>query len=207
MKLRKALLAIIGTGGLLLAVTPVASATSLPAGKSAARFAASATSYQNATIARALARYPGGTRISASQVEWDHGRMIAEIPASSHTRVSLSPDLQYGNCYYSYSCVYSGTGWGGFIWECASSYLNGGAYFCPIYNVGFGGTGKYEIHSWVNYTAYRAWLQENNSHTNPGNEYCETPRIGDNNPTYNGNFQGVNDQDGWIWMSNNSAGC
>jgi hypothetical protein len=210
-KLGKTLLATVGAGGLLFTLGPVASAASSPGAMSAARFAASATRYQNDTIARAMARVPGGTRVSANEVEWRHSAAILRVPATPGARVStsgdhVSPDTSFANCSYSYSCAYGGTGWSGIQASCASSYLNGGQYWCiTLLYDHFGDTNAVE--SWVNYTAYRAWLQQYESHTT-GYAYCETPRYGNNSPSYNSDFTGsVSITAQVAWMSNNSASC
>jgi hypothetical protein len=98
---------------------------------SAAPFAANATRHQNDTITKAMARVPGGTRVAANEVEWRHGGMILRVPTSPRASVStsadhVSPAQSFANCSYSYSCVYSGTGWTGTEYECESSYLSGG---------------------------------------------------------------------------------
>ena len=203
--LRKAKLTTIGTGVLLLllAVAPVASAASSPAQTLATRFAVGATSYQNASIAKAMALVPDGTRVSACRVEWDHDRMVFGVAASPHGQVTLFPQQSVDNCAYGYACVFNATLPGANEGaSCESSWLNGEPYFCQIADLGLG-----KIRSWVNFTSYRAWLQENDSHTNPGNEFCEKPRISNSTPSVDGNFTGPNEEDGWIWMSNNSAGC
>jgi hypothetical protein len=198
------------TVGLLFALGPVASAASSPGAASAARFAASATRYQNDTIARAMARVPGGIRVAANEVEWRHGGMILRVPTSPRARVStsadhVSPRQSFANCSYSYSCVYSGTGWQGTEYECESSYLAGGQYWCAILYDGFGN--GLDVESWVNYTAYRAWLQQYESHTT-GYTYCETPRYGNNSPSFSSDFTGsVSVTAQVVWMSNNSASC
>jgi hypothetical protein len=207
MKVRRALLALAGAGGLLFAVVPVAAAASSPGATPAARFAAGATRYQNAAITEIMARAPGGTRVSAGEVVWRDG-VIVNVPTAPRAKVPASPDQSFADCSYGYSCVYSQTGWNGIELMCPSSYLNGGTYFCPIYQQGFGSGGLYSVESWVNYTAYRAWLQQYDSHTSAGNEYCETPRYGNNSPSYNSDFTGpVSLTANWVWMSNNTDSC
>ncbi len=197
------MLAIMGAGALLLAAAPVASAASSPAQTLAARFAAGATRYQDAAIAKVMARVQGGTRVSAGRVEWDHGRMVFGIAASPHGRVALFPQQSVDNCAYGYACVFNATLPGANEGaSCESSWLNGEPYFCDISELGLG-----KIRSWVNFTSYRAWLQENDSHTNPGNEFCEQPRISNSTPSVDDSFTGPNEEDGWTWMSNNSVGC
>lgn len=211
MKLRNTFLAVAGAGGLLFALAPVASAASSPGATSAARFAASATRYQNDTLAQAMARVPGGTRVSANEVEWGHGAAILRVPTSPGARVStsgdhVSPATSFAKCSYSYSCAYSGTGWTGIQASCASSYLMGGQYWCTtLLDDHFGDDNAVE--SWVNYTAYRAWLQQYESHTT-GYTYCETPRYGNNSPSFSSDFTGSASLYTQVeWMSNNSASC
>lgn len=206
MRIHKPLLAIIAIGGLLFSAAPAASAS--PAGGNRGeRFAASATSYQNAAIAAVMARIPGGSRVSPGRVQWDQGRIIFGVAASPHGQVSLFSSPTVDNCSYGYACVFTSTLPGAVEGgACESSWMAGGSYYCPIYQLGFGSEGG-KIRSWVNFTSYRAWLQENDSHTNPGNEYCETPRISGSTPSVSDDFTGPNEEDGWIWMSNNTAHC
>jgi hypothetical protein len=219
-KMRKALLALIGAVGplalVLTAPGPAAAASS--DGASAGHFAASATTYQNETIAKVMAREPGGTRVSASEVEWHHGAVIFGVPASPDARVAASreqpsggkasPDQSFYYCDYGYSCVYSQTEFEGTFVSCESSYLEHEVYFCGLYPGDFGLGGSNQVLSWVNYTAYRAWLQENASNTDAGTEYCESPRLGNDTPNYDENFSGNdNTEDSYIFMSSNSSIC
>jgi hypothetical protein len=206
MRIRRSSLAVACLGGLLglLALAPAASAAPSPA----ARYAATATAYQNAVLDHDLAHYPGGTRISASEASWDHGALLVNVAKSPSARTTLaSGQSGISECPYGYACVWAGEGFTGFYAGCPSSYIWGSTYFCPIYQVGFGVTGQYIIKSWANFTAYRAWLQERNSNTNPGNEVCLDPRFNNITPTSDSDFSGINDQDGWIYMSSNTADC
>jgi hypothetical protein len=203
-KIRKALLALIGAAGLLIASAPVASAAATPAIPSAARFAASATSYQNAQLAQALARHPGGVRVSASEATWDHGAVVVRVPVSAQAKVASTAVSSYQGCDYSYVCLYDGYGYTGVMTMCESSYYNGGPYFCDATGCFSGCPGPTK--SWLNFTAYRAWLQQYPSHTNPGNEFCMTPRP-DNSYPSGSNYNGSSATDLYIWMSNNTAVC
>ena len=180
-----------------VAVAAAAAITVAASPASAAPRGGSATGYQNATIATALAHVPGGTRVSASQVQWPSG-MTLTVAATPDQPAGVSPDA--GGCPTSFFCVFNGPDYGGSIQaNCPSSFLSGGTYFCPIGQV------IDVVHSYSNVTAYRAWLQQFASHTNAGAELCINSRNfgGNSNPNYNGSSM----FDDFVWMSDNTAAC
>jgi hypothetical protein len=179
-----------------IALTVVA-ITAQMSSASATPFAGAATDYQNATIANAMAKVPGGTRVSVSQVEWNNRTMVLTVPAAPTGRAAVSPDA--GGCPYSYFCAWDGYSYTGTGAACVSSYYAGGPYFCYIANL------LSVVHSYSNVTAYRAWLQQYASHTNAGNEICINSRNYSGNS--NGSYNGSSRYDDWVWMSDNTASC
>jgi hypothetical protein len=171
--------AALGLGALIAASACTRTSTSNPS--SAARFTAEATSYQNATITAALARLPGGTRVSRSEVQWKNGAVILQVrptPAvSGGARVT---------CVSGYFCAESGSGaqWG---------FLNAADRYGADYWLTWGGFYPSGIASWNNQSGYRVWLE---SLQNGGDELCiSNGGTGTNNTYY------------WILMTTNSSSC
>jgi hypothetical protein len=79
--------------------------------------------------------------------------------------------------------------------------LHGSAYFdhwgecTPTENPGCG----IGIHGWANNTGYRVWLEQ---YQNSGNELCIS-----NQTLVPGNYDGVDVDDAWIYLSSNSSPC
>jgi hypothetical protein len=173
--------------------------TSAAAPSSAARFAAEATSYQNASIAKAMAYFPGGTRVSPSEVTWPGGAVLS-VGASPSTSAALadSPDFA-DDCPGGYFCVATGANYTGNNW----AFLNGPDAYGEAYWIAWGacpdGPGcDIGIHSWANNSGYRTWLEQFQDH---GNELCISS--GNSNSDYNG----PDWDDYWILMSANRAAC
>jgi hypothetical protein len=94
----------------------------------AARFAAAATPEQNEALDAILAHIPGGARVSASEAEWDRGRIIAGVSASSHagalagfpaatgTLSGASGNSQTLTCSSAFLCAWGETNDGGSCW-------------------------------------------------------------------------------------------
>ena len=71
---------VIAVCALVAGTLPAQAAAASPA-TAAARFAAAATPHQNKVLTDVMARVPGGTRVSASEVEWDAGRVAFGVSA------------------------------------------------------------------------------------------------------------------------------
>ena len=132
------------------------------------------------------------------------GAMVIAAGPAAWAGVSPGPAQSFENCYYGYFCMYSGTNWTGQEFTCASSYVQGGEYWC-LPNACANDCPS--VKSWVNYTAYRAWLQQYPSHTNGGVEYCATPRYGNSEPSASSDFTSSAAGDRYYWMSGNTASC
>ena len=175
----------------LLAV-PAASAAVHPAKAGpAARFASEATAYQNKVIERELSRVPGGTRISASQVEWPGG-LILGVPASPQQNELRTCLLALPSDNF---CGFTGTSYDG-------DYITAPVATTTGYWVDWGGYFNTGMHSWYNDTSNRVWREQEQ---NAGNELCIDP-YGNGN-YLNTNYNGVDVNDYWIWMSTNPANC
>src|SRR4051794_28288783 len=81
-----------------------------------ASYASAATAYQNSTIAAALARAPGGTRVAPDTVEWSNPSVILKVPSTADATTVTPLDGTFGcpsSFNHQWTCVYSGTGGGG----------------------------------------------------------------------------------------------
>ena len=176
-----------------------AQASPAVARSSAARFAAEATPYQNTSIARAMARLPGGTRVSPSEVKWPGGAVILSVgPSASTPAPAGSPEFA-DDCPSGYFCVANGIDFTGNNW----AFLNapdeyGADYWIPWGECPDGPGCDVGIHSWANNSGYRTWLEQ---FQDSGNELCIS----------NGNsesaYEGTDRNDYWILMTTNSAEC
>jgi hypothetical protein len=169
--------AALGVGALIAATAPTQATTGHSA--SAARYAATATSYQNTVLTAAVTRMPGGTRVSPSEVAWKHGAVMLRVGARPGVSVRVP-------CSSGYFCAQSGSGaqW---------LFLNAQARYGADYWLTWGGFYPSGISSWDNESGYRVWLE---SAQNGGNELCiSNGGTGSNNTNY------------WILMTNNSSNC
>jgi hypothetical protein len=145
-----------------LVAVPAADAAVHPAQTGpAARFASEATAHQNKIIESALARAPGGTRISASEVKWPDGTVLG-VPASSdqdslNTCLDSLPELVF--CGFTQVNYYGS-------WLASAQV--GSDVWVPWGNI-FVDQGMY---SWYNQTDTRVWREQFQDH---GNELCIDP--------------------------------
>jgi len=156
------------------------------------RFASEATAYQNKVIEGALARVPGGTRISASEAKWPSGTVLG-VPASPAqdellTCLNSEPELVF--------CAFSAANYGG-NWVAAAQ-AAGTNYWFP-WGQYFPNQGT---RSWYNQTSARVWREQFQNH---GNELCISPWPYGNYT--NSNYSGANLYDWWILMTTNESRC
>ena len=190
MNLRRASLVIAGV--LLGAAAPVtaaqaSSASSHPA--QATRFAAQATSYQNATIARALSHSSSGTRIGPGMVEWHNGSVRMIVPQTPDTGSDNCPDLIITDTW---TCVYNKKNFKGTQLQ----FKDAGKYqdlFSYVSN--------WVTRSWDNELAGRAWLNEFKT-SNHGASECMSGHF-----TTDANYDGAARTDGWILLTTNDNNC
>jgi hypothetical protein len=192
---------------------------------SSAGFAATATSYQNKVLNAAIARAAGGTRVSASEVEWDGGRIILGVSAagtSAAAAPSITPNTtaEYNipsdstplSCTTGYFCAWGTTNAQGYCWmyiefDISGSFLDWGQYssdFC-------GAVGTW---SWENMTSDRVWKEQyyNNATqvgsyvwadgTPSGNNWCISPGVSNKDVT-----DETTRTLGWIQMTSNTSKC
>jgi hypothetical protein len=196
---------------------------------SAAGFAAAATSYQNKALDAVMTRVAGGTRVSASEVEWDGGQIIFGVSAagaSAQADVVTPEDVvdttgayNYNktmgnelNCLDGYFCAWGSTALNGTCYmyiagDYAGYELDWAAYsdtYCS--DVG--------TWSWWNRTDERVWKEANFPNATPsapyfydggtpsGNTWCISPGVSNGDVT-----DGISRTLGWIFMSFNTAGC
>lgn len=76
--------------------------------------------------------------------------------------------------------------------------LAGGVWWDPWGAAGFPGY-DIGIHGWANNTGYRVWLEQ---YQDSGNELCIS-----NHTIAPGNYEGVDEDDYWIYISNNPNAC
>jgi hypothetical protein len=168
----------------------LAAASASAASRTVPRFASEATADQNKVIEGALARVPGGTRISASEVKWPGGTVLG-VPASPDQN-NLQKCL---DTYPSDFCGFAEPGYEGTYIVInqtgASTWVKWGAL---IDDQG--------MYSWFNNTTARVWREQ---FVNHGNELCI-------DPTPYGNFTesdytGPDLNDYWILLSTNGNQC
>jgi hypothetical protein len=174
---------------------------------SAPRYAADATSYQNAVIATAMARTPGGTRVSPSEVTWRGGSVILSVPTSAGASAKIADSADNpGGCPDYYFCIWPDADYGGDGY----AFLNAPAWFedhneaIEDYWVPWGECGEYPgcdtgEHSWANESGFRTWLEQ---YPDSGHEQCIS-----GNGQYSSDFTGPNALDYWVLMTTNSAVC
>jgi hypothetical protein len=175
--------AALGLGALVAASAWTQTSASNPS--SAARFAAEATNYQNASIREAVALMPGGTRVSRSEVEWKNGAVILQVRPTP-----AAPGTVRISCPSGYFCAQGTTSIGRTdLWE----FENAAARYGADYWLTWGGFYSSGLQDWNNQSGYRVWLE---SLQNGGNELCiSNGGTGTNNTNY------------WILMTTNSSKC
>ncbi len=131
---------------MMLAAPGMAAAATAP---SHPDYAAEATSYQNATLSAALARAPGGMRISPNTVEWNDYTVMMTVPATPDASTA-SPDTN--PCWNQYSCVYNAPNQAGTRLQ-----FQDAGYYQDLYT--YGGP-HWQTLSWRNRRPYRAWLNQ-----------------------------------------------
>jgi hypothetical protein len=178
--------------GLLAAPVASAAAHPVPTGP-AARFAGEATAYQNKVIEGALARVPGGIRISASQVRWPAERFGLGVPSSPDTEDNLQAcldavtELDF--------CGFTAINYGGayvYAWNSTTDLWVPWGQLQP--NQG--------MYSWYNAQGTRAWREQ---FQNSGNELCIDPWPYGNYTT--SSYSGVNLNDYWLLLTTNEDQC
>lgn len=191
MNIRRVFFAVAGAS-LLAGVLPFASgvasaATSPPV----ARFAAEATSYQNATLAAALANNPSGTRIGPTQVEWNNGTVIMTVPATPNGSASSCPGASFSHPT-GWTCVYNNTHFNGTRLQFADA-----GYYQDL--EAYGGL-RWNSHSYSNTRPFRSWLNQYTT-ADHGFSLCMEP---------NGAAGVIAEPiifDRWILLTTNSAHC
>jgi hypothetical protein len=206
---RKLVIPILAASALLATAVPSAMAATSPA-RASNRFAAAATPFQNKVIDRVMASHPGGTRVSASEVEWDNGRIGFGVTRAHHA--SAKPDTTY-SCSTGYFCAWGEAGYQGGCFM----YVAGGVQvefdWAAYSGDACGSVGTW---SWQNETAYRVWKEQDWSGETPisgatyfysggtdsGNSYCIKPEVSNSDVT-----AASSREDGWIQMTSNTATC
>jgi hypothetical protein len=186
------------TAGPALAQAPAAAASP------AAHFAAIATVHQNNIIDKIMAKRPGGTRVAAGEVRWPDGVVLFVNRAATEN----CPTQYYCGCEAGYFCVYpvayTGQWFGIPNYQIAYLTYPNLAPNTPYFAAWGSCTGTVSpgcdlgVHAWANNSGYRTWLEQ---YVDSGNELCISNRT--NNLNYNGN----NDDDYWLYLSDNPAAC
>jgi hypothetical protein len=191
--------------GATLSITAPAFAQPAPVtGGPGFSYASKATAYQNKVIDRALARVPGGTRISASEAKWPDGVLIA-VPVHSDQN-ELADCLSYtASSDIPDFCGFTDADYDGDYISAPEADLWYMANYAP-YWVPWGeyfGTG---MHSFYNSTLTRVWREQ---FQNSGNLLCIDPvgGTGGGNDYYNTNYNGPDVNDWWVYMSVNYSNC
>ncbi|HTU74450.1 MAG TPA: hypothetical protein VMG38_13125 [Trebonia sp.] len=206
-------------------------AQAAPAKGSPAEFAAAASPYQNKVLDAAMARVPGATRVSASEVEWGGGKVILGVskPMTSAssltgkvtplTQVTPAGSGGYSNsmgntlkCELAYFCAWGQTNEEGVCWV----FINAGETGLWFDWASYSGTycGSVGTWSWLNDTGNRVWKEQGHTGgssggtfwqwdgTGTGNTWCISPLVGNSN---------VGDTAtrtmGWIQMTSNTTQC
>jgi hypothetical protein len=185
-----AIVAVFSTSGLWAAS---ASATSRPA----ASFASEATANQNKVIEGALARVPGGTRVSASQAIWPEGFGLV-VPA-----IQAQDPLQ--QCLTTVArvvfCGFNQANWRGSYVYAYNTNADGdltGDYWVPW--------GMIEpdqgMYSWYNQTSVRVWREQ---FKDSGNELCIDPWPNGNYS--DSDYTGPDVNDYWFLLTTVESNC
>jgi hypothetical protein len=164
----------------------------------ASRFASAATPSENAVIDKAMARQPGGTRISATQVKWPDGVGLVVV-ASPSQKESQAGALD--GCPAEYFCLNVVSSTDPLTWYTIPGYdISKDVYFyawgecSPVMYPGCDSG----IHMYDNNTGFRVWLEQ---YIDSGNELCIAQG------KVNTNYNGPDDNDYNIYLSNNPSTC
>jgi hypothetical protein len=152
-------------------------------------FAAQATSYQNSVIVKALANSPTGIRVSPSEVKWDNGDVVMNVPAGPDYSSPPCPSTLTSH----WTCVYNNTNWNGTQLE----FKDVGIYQ-DLY--AYGGSG-WRTDSFDNELNNRTWLNQYENHSHSGISYCMSPNA------ISSDSIGSWSPDRWIYISPNNQGC
>jgi hypothetical protein len=167
----------------LVAGTLPAQAAGASQATAAARFAAAATLHQNKVLDEVMTRVAGGTRVSASEVEWDGGRIVFGVSAPASEAAANGPCNIYidtgsnaptGTCGYNgpdsqnvikcqigYFCAWDGTLEQGNCWMYVSANAAGLWFDWGLYSaVGCDDLGTW---SWDNQSPFRVWKESSHS--------------------------------------------
>jgi hypothetical protein len=231
-----AFMCVIGLAASAQAATPVklANGTASPA-TAAARFAAAATPRQNKVLNDVMTRVAGGTRVSASEVEWDAGRVVFGVSATADE----SPETPYckiyfdtgssapaGTCGYNapnsyndlqcqidYFCAWDAPGENAaaVCWMYVSGDAGGLWFDWGLYSgEDCGSTGTW---SWNNETPFRVWRESSHSGGDGLGTYMWDGGSGTAvwciSPNVNNSdvTDSASRTAGWIQMTSNSAKC
>jgi hypothetical protein len=203
--------------GIAAGTLPAHAATAT--GSSATRFAAAATPYQNEVLDAAMARVPGGTRVSAGKVEWDGNRIALGVTTSATTgrpadsaNTSTTADSTL-DCTSGYFCAWGDPGYGGTCWM----YVAGGTLESFDWAAHSGADcGSVGTWSWKNLSSDRVWKEQDASGGTPvsgrpyfytnvkfsGDTWCISPGDSNSNVT-----DTTSRTDGWIYMSSTTSAC
>jgi hypothetical protein len=216
----------------VLAFGGTVSAT-LPASASTAALSSTASPLQNKVLDAALASNPGGTRISASEDEFDGGRVIVGVtaPTAATSSTPVAPinltgipqerDEQGDTlvCTSGYFCAYGAQQFLGTCWM----YVEAGSFSGLSIEFDWGAysgaeCGAVGTWSWINDSSDRVWKEQyfsggtNEGYyfyqngTPSGTTYCIDPYGGSN--SYETDVTNSTDRVlGWIYMSGNTSAC
>ena len=179
-----------------------------------------ATAYQNKVLDAAMAHVPGGTRVSASEVEWDGGSIILGVSAPA-AQNSPTGEAGYGgglatdtlSCAFDYFCAWGEPNQAGGCWMYIYDiypnwWFNWGQYASEQY---CGDPGTW---SWLNDTGDRVWKEQGHtggSEYSPyvwdggagtGSNWCISPHVGNNDVT-----DRITRTLGWIQVTLNGSKC
>jgi hypothetical protein len=190
-------------GAVLVAVVAIFSTSGLgaasasAASRPAARFASEATAQQNKAIEGALARVPGGTRISASQARWPAGFGLV-VPAGRDQDPLQQCLTTVARVVF---CGFNQASWQGQYVYAYNTDADGnltGDYWVPW--------GMMEpdqgMYSWYNQTSIRVWREQ---FKDRGNELCISPWANGNYS--DSDYTGKNVNDYWFLLTTVESNC
>jgi len=176
---------------------------------SQAKFTAAASPLQDKVLDAALARVPGGTRISAGEAEWDGGRIVLGVTAPG-TAAASSPDATL-TCEPGLFCAWGAKNEEGSCWMSVA-----GGSLLEFDWAAYSGNycGSVGTWSWANETSYRVWKEQSysgNTYDAPylysggkpsGASYCIDPDSANEDVT-DATVRTL----GWIYASDNTSYC
>ena len=215
--------AVVGLG--VAGVVALPGRTAVP-GSQAGRFAAAADAFQNKALDSAMEGHPGGTRVSPSEAEWKGGKVILRVsaPHAPLTATTMADTTDYGGCPNTYFCAWSEPGFpevtpdGACEIELSDSFYFGSTYWFDWASFSGSICGSAGTWSWANHSAYRVWKEqyynEEGTQITPapgeewvggagsGNNWCISPYVSNSDVT-----DQQTREDGWIYLSSNTASC